>query len=174
MKNLLIGIFFLGLTTLTYSQSLETTSEIKLEAVTLTPLNLSYINAVKDKDTPIRVVNLENKVARYDITEQPIYGKNFEAYEVVFEETNGRKGRIIATYDNNGKVLTTMERFQNVSLPPSVRNAVSKAYPDWIVQNDMYLVSYYSGDKISKMYRVRIKNKNQKKVLKIDPYGQFI
>lgn len=178
MKNLLIGLFVLGLTNLMHSQSFEAsneaTNEIQLEAVTLSPLNISYLTAVKDEHTPARAVILENKVARYDITEHPIYSKKFEAYEVVFEETNGRKGRIIATYDMDGKVLTSFERFRDVSLPPAVRNAVKKAYPDWVIQNDMYLVSYFTGDKVDKLYKIQIKNKNQKKNLRIDTNGQFI
>ena len=103
MKNLVFGLLFLGLTTLSYSQE----SNIVLEAVTIKPLNLSYLKKVQNKNTPVFVKKLENEAARYDITESPLFEKEFEAYEVVFrtKKKDGASGQITATYDSKGKII---------------------------------------------------------------------
>lgn len=171
MKKVLLGLLFVGFANLSFSQSAR---EVKLAAVDITPLNLNYLNAVQDKNTPKAVEHLENEAARFDITESPVFDKQFDAYEVVFKTVSSKDSRIIATYDSNGKIIKSFERFNDVALPPSVRNAVSLKYPGWTILSDTYLVSYYKNRDIKKVYKLKITNKNEKKTLKIDINGELI
>ena len=174
MKTLLVGLLFVGFTSLAFAQSNGEVQEVKLAAVVISPLNVSYLNNVQDKSTPEVVRQLENKAARFDITESPVFDKNFEAYEVIFKESSTKEGLIVATYDNEGKILKSYEKFNNVTLPPTVRNAVYKQYPGWSIQSDTYLVSYYSNKNVKKEYKLKIRKDIKKKTLKIDTDGNMI
>ncbi|MBT8304804.1 MAG: DUF3450 domain-containing protein, partial [Bacteroidia bacterium] len=112
MKSLITGLLFVGLTSLGVAQN-NGIEQVELSEVNVTPLNLTYLNTVQDTDTPEKVKELENVASRYDVTESPVFNKKFEAYEVIFKETDGK---IVATYDQNGKILSSMERFSNVVL----------------------------------------------------------
>jgi len=173
MKTLLIGLLFLGFTSLTYAQTNGGIQAEKLDDVVISPLNISYLNTVKDENTPQVARQLENKAGRFDITESPVFDRNFEAYEVIFNENSENKGRIVATYDNKGKILSSMERFKDVALPPAVRNSVYKSYPGWTILNDTYLVSYYENRAVKKTYKLKIKKDNTKKTLRLDTEGNI-
>lgn len=173
MKTLLIGLLFLGSTSLTYSQTNGEIKAEKLEDVVITPLNVSYLKNVKDKTTPEVAKQLENTAARYDITESPVFDRDFEAYEVIFSENSESKGRIVATYDNKGKIISSFERFSDVALPPAVRNSVYKAYPGWTILNDTYLVSYYENRSVKKTYKLKIEKDKTKKTLRLDTEGNI-
>lgn len=174
MKTFLIGLFFLGFTSLSHSQVNEDTrvKEEALSVVTLAPLNLSYLNTVHNKFAPKHVKALENKAARYNISESPLFeiGK-FEAYEVIFEQS---KSRIIANYDSQGKIISSFERFYDIMLPPDVMAAIYEQYPNWTVHKDVYLVSYYRFRDVKKIYKVQIRKNKLKKNLKIDVEGNMM
>lgn len=166
MKTFVIGsLLFLGLTSLGFSQDQSNIQKENLEEVVVTPLNLEYTKNVQDDNTPEKARLLENKAARFDITELDIFDKSFEAYEVMFRNTDGT---IIATYDGKGKIIQSTERFDNVALPKHVVKSVLKDYPNWKIHKDSYLVSYYEGKKSKRIYKIQIRNGSQKKNLKID------
>ncbi|TYA59147.1 hypothetical protein [Formosa maritima] len=174
MKTVFFGLLFLGFANLSFSQSNQEIEEVKLADVVISPLNLSYLNAVQEKNTPESVRHLENKAARFDITESPVFDNQFEAYEVIFKEASKNGGQIIATYNSEGKILKSFEKFNDVTLPPSVRNAVYKEYPGWTIHSDTYLVSYYINKDTKKVYKLKIKKDDEKKTLKIDVDGKLI
>lgn len=179
MKKVLIGLLFLGLTSLAYAQDKPANAdkdadveEVKLSGVTVKNMNSNYLNKVQDPTTPERVVQLENTAARYDLTTSDIYDGNHEAYEVIFEQTNGK---IIATYNKDGQILTSFEKFTDLTLPAPVRNSLYKEYPGWTVHKDAYLVSYYEGtDTVKKLYRIQLRKENQKLNLKCDVDGNIL
>ncbi len=81
----------------------------------------------------------------------------------------------MATYDKDGKILRTAERFSNVVLPPSVRKSVAENYPDWVIAKDVYLVNFHAGSNhISKVYKILLENGDQRKRIKTDEKGNFI
>ncbi|MDE1205923.1 hypothetical protein [Tenacibaculum larymnensis] len=175
MKKFVFGLLFLGLTSLVHSQSNGIAKNIILEPVTIKPLNLSYLNEVQHKDTPELVKNLENEAARYDITEDPIFDREFEAYEVIFrtKKEGGTTGLITATYDSNGKIMSSIERYKNILLPKVVRTAILNKYPGWIIHKDVYLVTYRNNSKSKKVFKVQIRKDGKRKNLKLDYDGNI-
>jgi len=169
MKTLIIGLLFVGLTSLGFSQN--GIKHVQLSAVNVTPLNLSYLNEVKDRDTPERAKELENIASQYDVTESKVFNRKFEAYRVIFKETDGS---IVATYDSDGKIISSLERFDDVLLPYKVRSSVFNEYPDWTLHKDSYLVSYSLDKDVKKVYKVQLRKDGKRKNLKVDVFGNII
>lgn len=158
MKKVVFGIFFLGFASLTYSQ------EVVLEGVTVTSPNFSYLSSVQDENTPANVAVLERKVASFNLQESPVFNKIDKAYEVFFSNS---KGRIVATYDDEGKILSSFEKFEDVVLPTSIRNTIYQSYPDWKMNSNTYVVSYYHDKSVKKTYHFQILKNDTKKNLKL-------
>ena len=178
MKTLVIGLLFLGLTFTGHAQKKNKTKDVKtnviqLDNVTITPLNLSYLKNVQDKNTPELARILENKAARYNVTEAPLFDGRFEAYEVIFNNVSGEnaKGKIIATYDSNGKVIKSIEKYTDIALPMPILQSIKKQYPNWVIKKDIYLVTYYQNKEAKKTFKIQIKNGNNKKNLRYDSQG---
>jgi hypothetical protein len=132
---------------------------------------MSYLNSVQDETLPEFVKNLENKAARFNITESPVYDEDFEAFEVIFSHSNGS---IIATYDGKGKIMETTEKFKNVTLPFKVRNKIYIKNPGWTIHTDAYLVNYYHHKGVEKTCMVQLRKDGKRKNLRIDMEGNTL
>ncbi|SFS99848.1 hypothetical protein SAMN04487906_2420 [Zhouia amylolytica] len=147
--------------------------QVELESVTVsaTPINTTYLKDVLDNNSPENVKDMQHKVASYDITESDLFDDEYDSYKVFFEHTNSM---IIATFDEEGKIVRSYEKFKNVLLPPAIRNSVYQKYPGWTLHKDIYLVSYYVDKDTKKQYRIQLRKDNQKKNLVVDTYGNII
>ncbi len=165
MRKWIFGFLFLGLASLTYSQQPQTeVNEVVLEGVTVTSPNLDYLAMVQDKNTPETVKRLERKAASFDLLESPVYNKIDKAYEVFFSNS---KGRIVATYDDGGKILSSVEKFANVVVPGPIRNTVYQAYPEWTMSENTYRVTYFQNKGVKKTYHFQITKGDETKNLKV-------
>ncbi|MDO7172598.1 hypothetical protein [Mariniflexile sp. AS56] len=174
MKKILIGIFFLGFTTLMYPQAAFEPDSFSTKVEALTSTNASYINTVFEADMSKRIDYLESQVAEYNIKEDPAYKAGTEFYSVTFKEAKAYKGTIMATYDANGKIVRTTERFKNVKLPFEVRNTITKTHYGFIIQSNVYVVNYSDKGVSKKFYKLNIARNGETKSLKIDPQGNII
>ena len=169
MKNLAIGLFVLGLTSLGFSQNVNSETEVvKLDDVVLTTANMNYLSIVQDNTLSDHVKSLENDAARFNVKKSPKFDGHKESFKTIFR---GTKGYIIATYDNNGNIVKTSERYHDIKLPVPVRKSLFSEFPDWSVNDITYTVSYRIDKDPSKVYRIQIEKDNLKKSLKIDSDG---
>lgn len=143
-----------------FSQRPEKLKSTPLDEVTLVPLNADYSMRVIDQQMPPSVKNLERRAARFDVRDLRAYNRNYDVYEVLFKENNGS---IIATYDQEGRILESHEKFRNIALPPKVRNYLYLEYPGWIISKDVYFVSYYNDGEILKTCKVQLTKGKQKR-----------
>lgn len=164
MKKLIIGLMIFGLTSQVFSQIIE------LDEVIITAVNYKYMNAVDSDDVPIPVKYLEEKVASFDLKNAEFYSDEYELYNVQFYIPDGK---ILVAYDQNGKVIRTIEKFKNVKLPEVVRLAVLERFPNWAISSDVYRVSYNDG-KTKKEYKVVLKNGEEKLRVKLNAEGDFL
>ncbi len=170
MKKFLIGIMILGLASLGYSQAFDAEmEEVKLSDVTITPMNPDYLDKVGESLSPW-VFTLEKRASRYSIKDSTSFIPGV-INRVRFIQ---RKGELTATYNYNGKILSTRERYSNLVLPPAVRNAVFSDYPDWNMKKNTYHVSYNHKKGAKKVYKVQIRKDGIKKNLKLDVNGNWI
>jgi hypothetical protein len=166
MRTLIIYVIAFSFLTGVYAQSSPAENNpVSLRGVTIKPLNLTYIRAVQDERFPDFVMDLEGKVARYDVRTSEVYDGNFEAYEVMFSHDNGS---IIATYDQEGMILETNERFHNITFPADIRNKIYNDYPGWTIHKDAYLVTYFHDKGVKKVCKIQLRKEGKKKTLDIE------
>lgn len=169
MKQLKLWVIICGLTLGIVG---ETNAQETLPPVTVTSLNYKYLKSVADPNAAQKVNLLERKAATYNVKESDYYEDEFEQYYVSFYLP---KGQVLATYDKNGKVLRTAERFSNVVLPTMVRTAVTETYPEWTIAKDVYLVNYHAeSNHLSKVYKMVLENGDKRKRVKTDEKGNFL
>ncbi|MEZ4792273.1 MAG: hypothetical protein R2783_01985 [Gelidibacter sp.] len=174
MRAQLIGLLFLGLTSLTQAQkSIET--EVDAKSVNLKDViissNSKYINKVYEESSSDVIKNLEQVVAGFDIKEHDVYSSEYDTYLVNFK-TSG-KTRMNVTYNSDGIVLASSERYDDILLPHSIRQALVKDYPGWTLQSNSYRVNYDHQDAIKKLYKIQVRKDGERKNLKINVEGNM-
>ena len=163
---MLLCILLLGLSVKTFAQ--------ELPEVTVVSLNYKYIKSVFDTTAAQPVKLLQRRAASYNIKNSDFYEDEYDDFFVSFYIP---QGQLLATYDKEGKLLRTAERYKNVALPTEIRRAVANRFPDWRIAKDVYLVNYYgeSSDVVSKkMYKLLLENGDERMRTKIDSEGVFI
>lgn len=161
----MIGMFFLGLTSLAYGQQTEgVAQEVELSEVTVTAANADFLQAVQDHQTPAAARALESLVANFNLKQASFYDSKSEAFEVTF--SNGQ-GRINAVYDSDGDLISAFERIQNVSPPADMKRAIFQENPGWTIAKSTYMVSYYRGDEAARKYKAQLRSGNKKKTIKL-------
>lgn len=165
MKRLVITLFMLGFTFQSFAQITEL-PEIRLVAV-----NYKYLDAAGNEDAALSVQKLQQLVAEYDVKNTDFYTDEYDLYNVNFFIP---EGKILASYDKEGNLLRTAEKFKDVALPQAVREAVAARFPNWSITSDVYLVNYHGPDKVTKLYKIRLENGEQRMRIKTDEKGNFL
>ncbi|WP_272023012.1 nicotinate-nucleotide adenylyltransferase [Olleya namhaensis] len=167
MKKVMIGLFVFGLTIQMYGQDPAT---IVLDEVVLVK-NYKYLSSTDAEDLPIPVEQLEFEVASFDIKTLDIYADEYEFYDVYFIIPDGK---ILATYDSDGNILRTAEKFKNLDLPKPILNSILKRFPNWDITKDVYLVNYSEGGAAKKKYKITLTNGDKRIKIKLDGEGNFL
>jgi len=166
MKKYIIGLIIFGLTTQLFAQIIE------LPEVVITAVNYKYLNAVDTDNSAIDVKMLREQVAFYDLKKSDLYGDEYDTYTISFYIPDGK---ILAAYDKNGKIIRTIERFNNVKLPNTVRDAVIKRFPNWTIIDDVYRVNYHNKKGVTKkQYKVKLENGEETLKIKMNEDGDFL
>ena len=168
MKRLLIGLLALGLTT---QISAQVVNDGMLPEVEVHAVNYKYLNSVDHTEAAIPVKYLQEKVAKFDLKSSEFYEDGTNYYKLYFYIP---EGNIVAAYDRKGKVLYTVERFKNVSLPEDVADAIEDRFPGWKVAKDVYKIDYSPDKEIKKRYKITLKNGDEVIRVKIDDEGVFL
>ena len=168
MKKLLIGLFAIGLITQTYAQVTEVE---KLSEIVIVATNYKYLNQVDYKKAAVPVELLQRKVATFDLKNADFYQDDYDSYLVSFYIP---EGKILAAYDNDGKIIRTIERYKNVTLPMPILKSVTKRFPGWKISKDVYLINYHYKKGVKKKYKLKLENGDKILRVKIDAEGNFM
>ena len=168
MKKFIVGLFVLGLASPLFSQVVKTE---ELSEVVVMAVNYKYLNQVDNTEAAIPVKMLERKAAAYDVTTKDYYQDDYDFYTVSFYIPDGK---IVAVYDTDGKIIRTIEKFNDVSLPDAVKKAVLKRYPNWTIVSDVYRVSYADKKGAKKTYKLKLKNEDKVLRIKMNEDGEFL
>jgi len=167
MKKLIIGLFIFGLTTQMFSQI------TKLPEVTISAVNYKYLDAAGENVEDINVLSLEEIVAKYNLKKSDLYSDEYDSYTIAFYIP---EGRIVAAYDDEGKLIRTIERFKDVKLPMNIRKKVMAKFPNWVIASDVYTVKYESKDGMAKkQYKIKLTtNSGEVTRIKVDGDGNIL
>ena len=166
MKNLFLFLLVCWLTTPLFAQIVE------LDTVVIRPIKYKYIYEVVEDDIDQSVKDLQIKLGKFDVTKEEYYDDEYDDYRVSFYIP---KGYAVVTYDKDGKLLRTIERYKNVKLPLAVSAALLERFPNWTVDKDIYKVSYSEPEwESKKTYKLKLTNGKKTIRVKTDQYGNFL
>lgn len=172
MKKFIIFTFMLGFVFTTYSQDI-----IQLEE---TRLNFDPSAEVIFEDYQNGVVRVrENYSAQFQSDAIGFTLKNFDIHRFINESNiqkgdvlvtvRSSKGYLTATYDRDGNLLATSQKFKNIALPAMVRNEVYGQYQGWTMVKNKYAASGKEDNIDKEKYIVFLENGKDREKLKITP-----
>lgn len=166
MKTLFLGLIFIGFTYQINAQAVELPE-------TLISVNYKYLEAIDVSHIPNRVKKLEEEVLNYkNIDQSKLYDDEHDTYTVSFYIP---EGKIVAAYDAQGKIIRTIEKYNNVRLPLVVMQSISKRFPNWGIVEDVYLIKYQCDeDNLKQVYKVKIRNEDKILTIKTNENGESI
>ena len=166
MKKTML-ILLIGLS-LCYS---DLSAQELLPEVKVTAMRYKYLSAVDNRELHQPVKMLERMAAEYDVKSSEYYDDQYDEYFISFYLPDGY---VLATYDKDGKLMRTAERFKNVALPATVARSVANAYPNWAVSNDVYLVTYKEESGATKLWKVLLKDGDKRRRVKVKEDGEIV
>lgn len=92
--------------------------------------------------------------------------RNYDSYLVSFSTS---KGTLQANYSKEGELERTSQKFTNVFLPEAVRNELFRQTKGWSMVKNTYTASGNGDLKEKESYRIKVKNGNKSKIVKINP-----
>ena len=167
MRAIIVGLLFLGLTSLCFAQE----DGKMLKEVEVYVPNIDYVKNVKSNEIHPDIYLLERKVAKFDVNSLNLDKDYYLTYKVLFFIP---KGEISALYDNDSKIIRTIEKFNDVNLPIPVVKSVLKTYPDCNIESDVFLVTYHHKKGIKKTYKINVLNKDKNIKIKTDENGNIL
>ena len=161
-------LFVLSVAFETFAQEAEV---VKLPEIEILASNYKYLSTVNNDIEAIPVKMLRSKVATFNIKDSDIYEEGNEEYIVSFTIP---EGSILAAYDENGKVIRTVERFNNIRMLPAVAKSITATYPGWNVEKNIYRVTYHNTKGINTIYKFKLKKDGNVIRVQTDEKGNFI
>jgi len=168
MKKLLLGLLAIGLSAQFYAQVIN---DGMLPEVEVRATNYKYLNSIDNTEAAVSVKLLEDMVAKFDVRSSEFYEDGSDFYKVYFYIPDGT---VVAAYDKDGKILYTIEKFNNVALPNNVAASVAERFPGWKVAKDVYKVNYDVNTGSKKQYKIVLENGKKRIRVKVDDDGVFL
>lgn len=172
MKKLCVCLLVIGMMFPIYAQEngMEEYYESNdLPAVVLKKAGDEFSVYYPDNSNPdSRVLELENKFISYKI-DNDFQGK--ESYLLLLEVEDGF---LSATFNEKGKLVSVVEKFENVKLPEKIRKSLAKNFPEWKMMKDKFLYVQKRGEVKRKEYKIIMKNNNKVKRVTLNTEGEII
>ena len=165
MRTFILGFLLVGLTIELYAQQ----PVIQLPEVVIVH-NYKYLSTVDSEDLAIPVAELELQVSDFNVKNLDIYSDEYDVYDVYFIIP---EGKVLASYDKDGNLLRTAERYKDINLPTPVLESIMKRFPNWTISKNIYLVNYYDTGKTRKLYKLTLENGDHRIKVKLNDQGLF-
>ena len=132
---------------------------LKNEAV-----NSRYLNSVTES-SPSAISKLENVAANFNITTIDEYEAHEPSeYQVTFKN---EQGHLYVTYNHEGQIIKSIERFKNIAIPSFLRVHIAKSYPNWSIGNNVCTKQYNIHQGAKTIYKIEMQNGNTSKTISI-------
>ncbi|MGB1268583.1 MAG: hypothetical protein ACPG45_02500 [Flavobacteriaceae bacterium] len=141
----------------------------ELPAVVLKKAGEEFSVYYPDNSNPdSRVLELQSSFISYNL------GKDFEGHDSYLLVLEVEGGMLSATFNDTGKLLSVVERYENAKLPKKVRLNLAKKYPEWTLVRDKFLYVQKYGEVKRKQYKIIMKKDNKIKRIVVDSEGELI
>lgn len=97
---------------------------------------------------------------------EELQGEDYDSYIVEFRN---KKGFLIANFDKEGNLESTLQRFKNIPLPLAVSRDLVSNYQGWIATKNLYIASGKEDMIDKELYRITLKNGKSTQRVKIIP-----
>jgi hypothetical protein len=163
-------------TTLSFSQNRNNLSDSnndnlelrELPEIVLTKIGDDFSIYLPEKHPDLYVQQLQDFFISYDL------GKDFEGYDNYLVIMKNDKGVLTARYNEKGKLINVIEKYESIILPNEVLYSVSKNFPGWDIVKDKYLYAQSDGHIDKKEYSIKIKNDKKTKRLLLSSNGEIL
>jgi hypothetical protein len=141
----------------------------ELPAVVLKKAGEEFSIYYPDNTNPdSRVVELENSFVSYNL------GKDFEGHDSYLLVLEVEGGILSATFNDIGKLLSVVERYDNAKLPETVRKSLAEKFPEWTLVRDKFVYIQKRGEVKRKEYKIIMKKDNKIKRVVLNEEGVVI
>ena len=166
MKKLLSAVCALSLLSASYAQTVELPE-------TVISVNSEYMNSLNYHDSCSYVKKLEQALLDYKPSDlKDLYDSKNDIYNVTFKIP---EGQIVASFNKEGKIIETFEKYNNIRLPQNILQAIANKYPNSSIIEDVYVVKFHCDENdLEQVYKIKIKNKDSIITLKTNKQGLFI
>ncbi|MCM8570173.1 hypothetical protein NE848_12340 [Gramella jeungdoensis] len=93
-------------------------------------------------------------------------GDDTDEVRVTLKSSNGM---LLASYNKDGQLVKTYQKFKDVPLPPAIRNQVYAEYEGWTMTKNKYVASGLEDNIDKERYLVHLERGNDKEKIKITP-----
>ena len=166
MKTIFFSAFVFSCLTIANAQNVELPE-------TYISINSDYINLI-DTENPCKYVKyLERTILNYSHNElSELYDHKTDILKVTFEIP---KGKIIASFNKDGKIIKTYEKYKNIRLPRNILQTIAEKYPNYGIVEDTYIIEFrFDEDALKQEYSIKLKNNDATLTLKANKHGDII
>ena len=90
-------------------------------------------------------------------------------YDSFLVEFRNRKGYLEASFDGEGNLLRTSQKFKNIALPIAIARELVTKHNGWTMKKNLYLASGKGDALDNELYRITMKNGKRTQNVKIIP-----
>lgn len=174
MKKTILGLFLIGFMFQSYAQDQD--KVLYKAKLSKEEMPVAIVENVS-QDFPDLVVEEFDAVPLEFIDDNVIVDRSvksnsdYDTYQVVLK---GNNQSLVATYNKEGKLISTVEHGKNVELPISVEDAVVKDFPGWVITEDHYKMIHYKDRTKIDRYKLNIKKGKDMKKVYFDAKGNIL
>ena len=171
MKKIILGLFLIGLAIQSYSQDVIFQAKIKKENVPtaiIEAVDYEFGDFEVDEYFAIPIEFIEEDVY---INRNIESDKDYDTYQVTFK---GKNGKMVATYNKKGKLLSTIEHLKNVAPNFEIQKAVVEYFPGWTITKDHYKMIHFSDKNKKERYKLNLEKGKEKMVVFLDGKGKIL
>jgi hypothetical protein len=174
MKALIISLLLVIFTHTTYGQmpiptefENENSGADALPGIVMRTNGKTLETYVPDKHSDAAVSGLQRKFVDYFTAKN---GKDDPTYRLCLEI---ERGTIVASYDDDQKLVRVDETYKRVKLPNAVLSSVLKDFPGWKITDDTYYYSQENGVVTKKQYLLKIEKEDKNRTIIVYANGQI-
>ena len=172
MKNIFVGILLMSFMGFTSAQDLAyhaeeslTTKVTSFEKNTDLLVHKKYLEEISSDNLPLSAIYLQKKLSQFELKDSEGFNNGLNETQIEF---NSNDDEIVASFNQEGILISTKEKYYNVNLPANIEAHLLQDYNGWKMIDTRFFVKYKKDKAPLKYYIVRIENEDEFRYLQLD------